>query len=53
MKIDLIKNYLSRLTVGKAYKYSGFDLNLTKDRNWADFLSVASQKMRVHAGETG
>lgn len=33
MKTDLIaKNYLSRLTVGKVYKYSGCDLNLTKAR---------------------
>lgn len=38
MKTDLIaKNNFSRLTVGKVYKYSGFGLNLTKDRNWADF----------------
>lgn len=42
---DLIaKNHLSRLTLGKVYKYSRFDLNLTKDRNWADFSLLPVKK---------
>lgn len=45
MKTDLIaKNYLSRMTVGKVYKYSGFDWNLTKDRKWVDFSLLPVKK---------
>lgn len=35
---------LSRLTVGNVYKHSAWDLNLTKDRNWADFSLLPVKK---------